>query len=238
MRASKISSLEVEKGSVCGLIGPNGAGKTTLFNCITRTVKPVAGEMLYDGIPLLAHRSSELAALGIRRTFQNLALFPSMDVYTNVLIGAHTEGSAGWLRAIGHLNVRREEARLREATRHALDLIGLLPVEHENVAHLPFGTLKRVELARALVSRPQLLLLDEPANGLRESEVEELGDLIVRIKEDLQLTIIVVEHHVRLVMRLSDSVVALAAGKMLIHDTPAQVRSHPEVVRAFSGGAA
>jgi branched-chain amino acid transport system ATP-binding protein len=238
VRALNDLNLDVAEGKICGLIGPNGAGKTTLFNCITRTVQPSKGTITYDGIPLLAHSGSDLAALGLRRTFQNLALFHSMDVRTNVLSGAYTQGRAGWLRALAHIGVRREEQRLREVTDRALELVGLSQVARSNVNELPFGTLKRVELARALVSQPKLLLLDEPANGLRESEVDDLGDLILRIRADQGLTMVVVEHHVRLVMRLSDSVAAMASGIMLTHGAPAEVRNHPQVVRVFLGDAA
>lgn len=238
VRALNDLSLDIAEGSICGLIGPNGAGKTTLFNCITRTVQPTHGSIIYDEAPLLRHRASDLAALGIRRTFQNLALFPSMDVRTNVLSGAHVRGRAGWLRAIAHLGVRGEENRLREATDRALELVGLENVARSSVGELPFGTLKRVELARALVSEPRLLLLDEPANGLRESEVDELGDLILGIRASLGLTMVVVEHHVRLVMRLSDTIAAMASGALLMHGAPAEVRNHPQVVRVFLGDAA
>lgn len=238
VRALNDLNLEIAEGTVCGLIGPNGAGKTTLFNCITRAVQPTHGTITYAGESLLKHSASDLAGLGIRRTFQNLALFPTMDVRTNVLTGAYTQGRAGWLRAISHLGVGREEHRLREVTDHALDVVGLLPVARDNVNELPFGTLKRVELARALVSGPRLLLLDEPANGLRESEVDELGDLILRIKKEMNLTMVVVEHHVRLVMRLSDSIAAMAAGALITHGSPIEVRNHPQVVRVFLGDAA
>jgi len=237
VRAISNLRLDIAEGSVCGLIGPNGAGKTTLFNCITRTVRPKSGTIAYAGESLLSHRASDLASLGIRRTFQNLALFPSMDVRTNVMTGAHSQGRAGWARATVRLGMRAEERRLARAADDALELLGLQLVARHRVTELPFGTLKRVELARAVVSRPRLLLLDEPANGLRESEVDELAGVINGIRSELNLTMIVVEHHVGLVMRLSDSVAAMASGSMITHGDPESVRKHPDVMRIFLGEA-
>jgi branched-chain amino acid transport system ATP-binding protein len=228
-------NLDIAERSVCGLIGPNGAGKTTLFNCITRTVRPSTGTITFAGTSLLAHRASDLASLGIRRTFQNLALFPGMDVRTNVMTGAHSQGRVGWARAATRFGVRSEEQRLGRAADDALELMGLQHVAHHKVTELPFGTLKRVELARAIVSRPRLLLLDEPANGLRESEVDELAEIIRTIRAELDLTMVLVEHHVGLVMQLSDSVAAMASGSLITHGQPQDVRAHPDVMRVFLG---
>jgi branched-chain amino acid transport system ATP-binding protein len=235
VRAINDLNLDIAERSACGLIGPNGAGKTTLFNCITRTVRPKTGTITFAGESLLSHKASDLASLGIRRTFQNLALFPSMNVRANVMTGAHSRGRAGWARATARLGVRSEEKQLGRAADDVLELLGLQNVANHKVTELPFGTLKRVELARALVSRPRLLLLDEPANGLRESEIDDLAEVIMAVRAEFDLTMVVVEHNVGLVMRLSDSVAAMASGSLITHGRPQDVRDHPEVMRVFLG---
>lgn len=230
--------LTVPAGEICGLIGPNGAGKTTLFNCVTRNVQPASGSITFDGKNLLGEKPSSLARAGIKRTFQNLALFDSMDVRSNVMVGAHSTGKVGWLRAAARAGVGREERRIRKDTDEVLELLELTEVADAKISDLPFGTQKRIELARALVSRPRLLLLDEPANGLREAEVDQLGELLLRVRDDFGLTLVIVEHHVGLVMRLCDSVAAMAAGKLITQGKPHEVRAHPEVLRVFLGESA
>lgn len=228
-------SLSVRAGDITGLVGPNGAGKTTLFNSITRNVDAQSGTVRVAGVDLTGRRPEDLAALGIRRTFQNLALFESQDVRTNVLIGAHTRSSTGWLKAALRWGVRSDERALGNHVDHLLDLLDLADVGREVVADLPFGTMKRIELARALASNPKVLLLDEPANGLREVEVVELGSLLRRIRDEFGVTIVMVDHHVRLVMSLCDHVVALAAGRVIADGTPREVRNDPAVRRVFLG---
>jgi branched-chain amino acid transport system ATP-binding protein len=232
-------SFEVARGRIAGLIGPNGAGKTTLFNCLSRLYRYEAGRILFDGMSIDGAPRHAIAPLGIGRTFQNLALFRSMSVEDNVRVGCHCRTRGGLLADALRLPVaRREEARANERAAGLVDLLGLRPVAATVVSALPFGTQKRVELARALASEPRLLLLDEPAAGLNHAEVEELGRLIRDIRDRLGVTILLVEHHMNLVMRVSDQVVALDFGRKIADGTPDEVRGNPEVVRAYLGAQA
>ena len=229
-------SFDVRRGQIAGLIGPNGAGKTTLFNCLSRLYGYSEGRITFDGQPMEDVPRHKVAGLGIGRTFQNLALFASMTVLDNIKVGRHPRTRKGFLASALRLpGVAEEEA---DSTRRATDLVrflGLEDVAQQRVAELPFGTRKRVELGRALASEPSLLLLDEPAAGLNHEEVGSLGILIKAIRDQYHLTVLLVEHHMGLVMSVSDHVVALNFGRKISEGTPAQVRKDPEGVQAYLG---
>src|SRR2546421_4291648 len=232
-------SFDVPAGRIVGLIGPNGAGKTTLFNCISRLYPCERGDIAFAGRSLLGVPRHRIAALGIGRTFQNLALFRSMSVLENVMVGRHSRSRGGFFAAALRLPyAARADAEARDRARELLALLELERVAETPVAALPFGTQKRVELARALAAEPRLLLLDEPASGLNHEEVGAIGALIRNLRERLQLTVLLVEHHMQLLMSLSDWVVALNFGRLIAEGVPAQVRNHPELVRAYLGTAA
>jgi len=229
-------TFAVADGEIVGLIGPNGAGKTSLFNCLSRLYRPSAGDIRFAGRSLLALPAHRVAAAGIGRTFQNLALFRSLSVLENVIVGAHATGASGFLEDSLRLPaVRREERTLRETARDMLAFVGLEAEANRPVAGLPFGSLKRVELARALAGAPKLLLLDEPAGGLNHAEVAELGGLIAAIRDRLGMTILLVEHHMGFVMGVSEKVVALDFGRVIAQGAPAEVQADAAVIRAYLG---
>jgi branched-chain amino acid transport system ATP-binding protein len=218
-------SLAVEQGQIAGLIGPNGAGKTTAFNVITRLYRPEVGSVTFEGRNLLRLPPYRIAGAGISRTFQTVVLFPNLTVLENVMVGTHSR----------HTYFR--ERRARQDAHDALLYLGLERLAERPAAGLPFGTLKRIELARALAAKPRLLLLDEPAGGLNHEEVGELGATIQRIRDDFELTILLVEHHVNLVMSISERVHVLNFGRKIAEGPPHEVRTNPDVVEAYLGTA-
>ncbi len=231
--------FQVGTRQICGLIGPNGAGKTTLFNCISRLYEPSSGEIRFEGQPLSQLPRSAIARLGVARTFQNLALFATMTVRQNVRVGAHAFARGGFLaEALALPLARRAEREIAELADRLIEECRLEGVADRLVGELPFGVKKRVELARALAISPKLLLLDEPAAGLNHEEVDALASEIVSLRDRRSLSVLLVEHHMNLVMRVSDQVVALDFGRLIANGTPAAVRSHPDVIRAYLGSAA
>jgi len=230
-------SFSIREGEIVALIGPNGAGKTTLFNVISRLYEPTMGHVEFEGRDLLTVAPHRIAAIGIARTFQNLALFPSLTVLQNVMVGAHTRGRTNWITGALRLGVRREDSELEQLAFETLVELGLASVAHVPPTGLPYGTMKRIELARALVGKPKLLMLDEPASGLTHSEVDQLAE-VIRIRDTHDLSILLVEHHMQMVMKISDRVVVLNFGHKLAEGAPSEVSRDPAVVEAYLGATA
>jgi branched-chain amino acid transport system ATP-binding protein len=231
-------SFDVRRGEVLTLIGPNGAGKTTVFNLISRIYTPTAGEIVYDGQPLTRVPPHRVAALGIARTFQNIELFEHATVLQNLLIGRHRQRrTALWEELLFLPSVRRAEVEAREAAERVIDLLDLQHHRDAMVAGLPYGVRKVVELARALCVQPTLLLLDEPSSGLNVEETDDMAFWIDDIRRELGITVLMVEHDMSLVSKVSDRVVAMNQGEVIAVGTPAEVQAHPAVIEAYLGAA-
>ena len=229
-------SFDVLKGEVFTLIGPNGAGKTTVFNLISRIYMPTTGTLSFDGVPLDRTPAHGIAALGIARTFQNIELFEHATVLQNLLIGFHTHRASGfWNDLLFTPTARRNEVAARRKAEQVIELLRLMRYRDQRVAGLPYGVRKVVELARALCSAPKLLLLDEPSSGLNAEETEDMAWWIQDIQRELGITVLMVEHDMTLVSRVSDRVLAMNQGEVLALGTPAEVQAHPGVIEAYLG---
>lgn len=233
--ALKDVSFGVDEGQIKAVIGPNGAGKTTLFNLITGIYPPTSGSIIFFGTDIAGKKPHKIASLGITRTFQNVELFENMTVMENVMVGRHVRTRSGFLgSALRSPMMISEEKKIRRSAEEFLDFVGLMPRANDISISLPLGHQRFLEIARALAGEPKILLLDEPAAGLDESETDDLSDLIKRIRES-GVTVLLVEHDMRLTMDISDEIVVLDYGKLIAEATPREIQYDKKVIEAYLG---
>ena len=236
VKAVQNVSLDIRKGSVTSIIGPNGAGKTTFFNIISGVYKPTSGKVLLDGEDITSLPQHEVSKKGMARTFQNIRLFSQLDNVRNVQSALDARANYTMVEAIlGLPRKRSEDKKNYDIAMECLELVGLKDFAHDRPGNLPYGMQRKVELARALASDPKLLLLDEPAAGLNPVEVEDFIELLKKIREIRELTILLIEHRLKVVNTLSDEVFVLNFGELLTHGTPEEVQNHPKVIEAYMG---